>query len=297
MIKITFEQGTSFSPRIIRIVTDSILSQITTAGWLNSAVSEGISIQPTDSILIAYNDGSSGITTDFFQLSIAAGTKIITLSLETASFPQPGATSGKIIISNGTNWIASTSLWPNTVGTASNLLYSNGTSNVYLATGNYGVLVTNSTGVPSISAGGQIPGTRTNDSASAGNCGEYISSTVLVGSAVSLVSGTATNITSISLTAGDWDVSGNIAFVGAAGTTATTGVATINTTSGTAPTIPGAGAYNRVVVSAVNSTIVLPTGSTRISLASTTTVYLIGASAFSGGTSTAYGFIGARRAR
>lgn len=51
--------------------------------------------------------------------------------LSSATYPVAGATSGKIIISDGTNWIASTSIFPNTVGTALHLLLSDGTSNVY----------------------------------------------------------------------------------------------------------------------------------------------------------------------
>src|SRR5574337_1898836 len=53
-----------------------------------------------------------------------------------------------------------------------------------------------------------ILGTTTNDDAAAGYIGEVISSNIAVGSAVSLSSGTIANITSISLTAGDWDVYG-----------------------------------------------------------------------------------------
>jgi hypothetical protein len=60
-------------------------------------------------------------------------------------------------------------------------------------------------GVPAV---GQIPGTATNDDAAAGKLGEIISSNIVVGSAVSLTTNTPANITSLSLTAGDWDVWG-----------------------------------------------------------------------------------------
>lgn len=45
----------------------------------------------------------------------------------------------------------------------------------------------------------QIRGTGTNDNATAGFVGEYISSTILAGAAVNVSNNTATNITSISL--------------------------------------------------------------------------------------------------
>lgn len=44
--------------------------------------------------------------------------------------PTVGA-ANTIIISNGTSWVSSTSLWPNTVGTSGKILISNGTNNVY----------------------------------------------------------------------------------------------------------------------------------------------------------------------
>ncbi len=303
MIKITFEQGTSFSPRIVRIVTDSILSQITTAGWLNSAVNEGISIQPTDSVLIAYNDGSGATTTNYFQVSISPSTKQVTLSLETANFPQPGATSGSIVISNGTAWISSTSLWPNTVGTASNILYSNGTANTYLATANYGVLVTSATGVPSISAGGQIPGTRTNDDATSGNIGEIQEVVIPVGSEVTLsVSGTTYNIGNFTLSPGDWDISSSIVFSIGSGAVTVSYSAALSTTSATLPTLPANGRMTQMQEAVTGPfDISIPVGSvSRVSVAaSTTSIFLLVAKCVYTGTPapTAYGYMLARRVR
>src|SRR5690349_16625741 len=64
-----------------------------------------------------------------------------------------------------------------------------------------------------------LAGTATNDDAAAGKIGEYIESEVLSGSAVSLTTNTAANITSISLTAGDWDVWGAAVYQLGSGTT------------------------------------------------------------------------------
>ena len=55
---------------------------------------------------------------------------------------------------------------------------------------------------------GQLPGTATNDNATAGNVGEYIASVVSGGSPITLVTGVWTNFTSIALSAGDWEVTG-----------------------------------------------------------------------------------------
>jgi hypothetical protein len=141
-------------------------------------------------------------------------------------------------------------------------------------------------------------GTATNDSAASGYIGEYVSSTVAFGSAVSLTSASASNITSISLTAGDWDVWGNVGFAPSGITSYTSQSAYITTTSVTDPGPPNGGAY------ATNN----PTGNgggfnvlsglyTRISLSTTTTVYLGALVSWTGGTMKAYGAIGARRVR
>lgn len=142
---------------------------------------------------------------------------------------------------------------------------------------------------------GQFPGTTTNDTSTAGNIGEYISSTVLVGSAVALTTATTINVTSISLTAGDWDVSG-VVYTNNSGSLSSIEAA-INTTSATLPTRPGAGMTSLMNLSAgIASNLGVPITTGRISLASTTTVFLVTNATFTGSCS-AYGFIGARRAR
>lgn len=144
----------------------------------------------------------------------------------------------------------------------------------------------------------QVHGVTTNSSAAAGLVGEYISSTVLVGAAVALTTATPATVTSISLTAGDWDVSANVAFNPAAGTTITVQTGGISTTAATLPVSPGAGAYATFAASfTASASDVFPVGVTRLSLAGTTTVYLVAQASFGTSTMGAYGFIGARRAR
>jgi len=141
-------------------------------------------------------------------------------------------------------------------------------------------------------------GTTTNNNAAAGHIGEFISATVLAGSSVGLTTTTPADVTSISLTAGDWDVWGTVAFNPAGGTVTSQAAAWISTTSHTIPTQPNAGAYiNLPIASTGGSAPTLPTGTTRLSLASTTMVYLSCYSVFTTSTLGAYGFIGARRVR
>ena len=143
-----------------------------------------------------------------------------------------------------------------------------------------------------------LKGTTTNDSAAAGKIGEIIESTVLVGSAVSLTTATAADVTSISLTAGDWDVWGNVGLSLNAATTHTRFDAWISATSATFPTPPNGGA-----ISGIRATMetgiaqFLSTGTTRVSIALTTTYYLSARCSFAVNTLAAYGYIGARRVR
>ena len=145
---------------------------------------------------------------------------------------------------------------------------------------------------------GQLPGTATNDNASAGNVGEFISSTTDAGSAVSLTTGTPANVTSISLTAGDWDVTASAYFDTAATTSYTQLVSSISTTSATLNTTAGRYSnWNTAATVLGTSEISANVPTVRISIASTTTVYLVARAAFTVSTMSAYGFIGARRVR
>lgn len=139
---------------------------------------------------------------------------------------------------------------------------------------------------------GGIVGTTTNDNATTGKVGEFVSNVVPLASAVSCTTATARNVTSISLTAGDWDICGNIGYV-------VSGIATglqgwISLTSATAPNY----SLTSILTSATSvasSAYVVPT--LRVSITSTTTVYLSCTATFSTSTVTACGTISARRVR
>lgn len=75
MITVTFEAG-NMNVRIVRIVTDSTLAELTTAGWYSQTPPN--QLQPSDEVEINYNDGSGGTVTGFFTVSISAG--VVTLA-------------------------------------------------------------------------------------------------------------------------------------------------------------------------------------------------------------------------
>lgn len=144
-----------------------------------------------------------------------------------------------------------------------------------------------------------LVGTTTNDAADAGIVGELADSVITVGSAVSLTSTTAANVTSLSLSAGDWDVYGTVQYDIAGTTTSSDMTGGINTTSATLPT---AGSENNTY----NVTAAFGTGSSyftcvmprvRVSLAGTTSVYLIARATFAISTFKAFGRLTARRVR
>lgn len=142
-------------------------------------------------------------------------------------------------------------------------------------------------------------GTVAGGNAIAGNVGEYLSATRLVGTAVALTTSITTDILAMSLTAGDWDVNGSIVFQGAGGALQQNASCWITTASATLPALPNGGGESIWVGTqpAANQTMALPVGPMRINVAATTTVYLSCNAAYSPGTLVAYGFIGARRRR
>jgi hypothetical protein len=143
-----------------------------------------------------------------------------------------------------------------------------------------------------------ITGTTTNNNATAGDIGEEVEGVVLQASAITLASGTAANITSISLPAGDWDVEGDFALNKAAGSTTQYEAACISITSLTFPAPGSFGRSDQLAAMFDNFPFSFPIGKVRLSLASTTTVYLVGYCIFSGtGAVTAWGGIIARRVR
>lgn len=141
--------------------------------------------------------------------------------------------------------------------------------------------------------GGVATGIIRASSPSAGFIGEQIRATVASGSAVSLTNNTSANVTSISLTAGIWDVSSNCCF-GGSPTGFTGSTSSISTTSATGGTIGDNSVGNPTAPAGANTSLVIP--SYRLSLtAASTTVYLVAFGLFSGGTLNAFGRISATR--
>jgi hypothetical protein len=137
--------------------------------------------------------------------------------------------------------------------------------------------------------------------AAAGMIGEYIFSEILVASQVAMTTNVGVNVTSISLTPGDWDITSSVVYNTASTTSVTFLAGAINTNTAALPTAPARGALALItqpagVVPGAGNTYSL-NAARRYSLAATTTVYLVARALFTLGTLNVFGFIGARRAR
>lgn len=200
-----------------------------------------------------------------------------------------GSTSGQAIVSTGAS---SAPAWGGiAVSSLTGLGTGVGTALGATVTGSGGIVLGTA---PTITTP-NIVGTATNNNASAGSVGEYVTAT---GTAVSLTTGTAANITSISLTAGDWDVWGSVLWQPAGSTTMTGWNAQISQTSATfSPALPSPTAFTEAFAPPAGSIEAGAVPLQRISVASTTTVFLVANAAFSVSTLTASGILSARRRR
>ena len=147
---------------------------------------------------------------------------------------------------------------------------------------------------------GQIPGIATSSLASVGNIGEYASTSLVQGSALTLSTGAGTSLLALPLSAGDWDVWGSAIARSGALTVVTllsAGIATAVTT-----TVPGvvSGFGAQVGLGAGLSGIAdtsVNVGPGRVSLAAAGTAYLVASFAFATSTASVYGILQARRRR
>lgn len=144
---------------------------------------------------------------------------------------------------------------------------------------------------PATTAG--IVGTTAANNANTGSIGEFA---VANGSAIPLTTSTATNVTSLTLTAGDWDVNGSVLIQAASSTIISNALAGV---SGASATLPTAGNYWQFGIGplAASATVSQTVPTLRINSATSFTVYLIAFSSFTVSTCTASGTIRARRVR
>jgi hypothetical protein len=129
--------------------------------------------------------------------------------------------------------------------------------------------------------------------AAAGQIGEVVNASQPANQA--MVTGVAMNVTSLSLTAGDWNIEGNVFIAASVGMTNAN--SSCSTTSG-ALDPPGVPGRMQILNSGGTLTSVcMPTGGKFLSFSAPTAIYLVAMATFTSGTCNAQGSIHARRAR
>jgi hypothetical protein len=212
-----------------------------------------------------------------------------------------GSTSGQAIVSTGPSsapgWTAVANAGANTnITSLTGLTTPLGTwagglgANNSASTG----IVVFSSGMATVTTTPLIGGVTNGACASAGNIGECKNSNIPSGSSVSLVNGTAKDVTSVSLTAGNWLCYGNVLFTPGGTTVTSAEVGFITSTSNTIPTTPNAGSYaalSNLPNTAGGNSDALPVGMIMENVTTTTSVYLDAYSNFTVSTMNAYGYI------
>jgi hypothetical protein len=165
--------------------------------------------------------------------------------------------------------------------TINQILYSSSNNVISgLTTANSGVVDTTSVGVPQVdttnfavlSTGVQVKGNNTNTAPPAGFLGEAIRN--YQSTAVSLTSGTTASVTSISITAGIWDVSALVQYTVDATTSMTKAQVSINTTQSVINANFGDQTSSFQTAASVGMTPFLANPSFRVLLSGTTTYWL-----------------------
>ncbi len=246
-------------------------------------------------LIIATGTVSAGVCPTLMKWSTANSSGVVTLGMTLDSTqnlvlanPLSAGSGGTGITSLGTG--VATALGQNVTGSGG-IVLANGPT-----------FITSTVTAPSVtfSSTSGIIGTTTNNNAAAGSVGEEVESIITLASGgVSLTNATSADVTSISLTAGDWDVWGNVGF---SGNGATLTAYTYGWISSTSATTPDAAYQSQLAFSANGATftqgsIAFCAPGRRFSLTTTTTIYLSVNSGFSVSTEFAFGAIYARRRR
>ena len=201
-----------------------------------------ISASPTAAGNILIGDGAAFLSRGVIGDASLVSSGVITVTGIRGTTISAVPTSGAILIGNGTTFATRV-----VIGDAS--LVSTGLITV---TGTGGVSFTSY----STAARGQLLGTGTNDTANAGNIGELQTSFVSSSSPVTSTNATAVNLTSVTISAGDWDVWGNFSLV----TVSTAPQVAVGWISTVSAAIPDLSRHAGVSASATNTVLAAGTG-------------------------------------
>jgi hypothetical protein len=272
--------GTPISPTDADAFWDELDAEITDS--LSRSGKGGMSAD-----LDMNNNDINEIKTAVFQGSTSGNTTLIATAIAgTTTLMLPAATD---------TLVTQTQLDAKAAGAASST--DNAAARYDSTTGkiiqNSALIIADTTGAISRAGGGGIPiqGSNTNSTTAAGDVGQLLED---IDNNVSLTTATATNISSISLTAGNWLIFGGVLFTGTGTTQATELWASINTV--TATNVFTQGQCVRLRGSTYTDPLLgFPLGPLPVSLSGTTTYYLNAQANFTVSTLTCSGKIYAIR--
>jgi hypothetical protein len=112
-----------------------------------------------------------------------------------------------------------------------------------------------------------------------------------------MTTGTAANVSSASLTAGDWDIQCDVNYVPAGSTTMSGMIASVSTITNTHDFTLGVLTAYQGISTVAGQSWIIATPVVRKTFTSTTTVYCVASAGFNISTLAASGFMRARRAR
>lgn len=305
----------------VTLTTPATGSTLTILDNKTFTVNNTLTLSATDGGSVAFGGGGT-VTYTTNNLSVFASTTSAQLAGVISDETGTGSLvfSSSPVLTTPNLGTPSSLVGTNITGTASGLTAGTVTTNANLtgditSSGNATTTAATQANIATLSrtAGVSVHGTNTNDNASAGYVGEHLFQNTLRSSPVSLSTGTAANVlgTALTLTAGDWDLSGYVAFKGSSSAVmqilghATTQSATLG---GTAPSndIGISDARDGCVASlsqtsgldsASGNDLSLALAPMRVTLSGSQTIYLIAFAVFSVGTVSAYGRLDARRVR
>jgi hypothetical protein len=273
----------------VALPNGSIIPSFLSAGspsWNSSGMLTTTGLTVTGDVVLPINSISAGAIADGAIMNADISNSAGIANTKLAGSPTAANTANTIVLRDASGNFAANTITSNLTGIATNATNLQGASGSipYQSALNTTAMLANSatTGVILTATSGGAPvwatdhrGTSTNNNAAAGFVGEIVVSQVTTN--VAVTQNVVTNITSISLTAGDWDVSGSVMLsYTTTNSTNFTLQGGINTTSAT---LGAQDTYSQIMVHAGNTgslTQSFATPVVRLSLAATTTVFLVG---------------------
>lgn len=235
------------------------------------------SVSLTNQVSGILPQGNLTLAPTFTQASIGSVTQTSSAGGAAYTMRWPGAQGalGTTNVNDGAGNLSWQSILVNPMNSSGDMIVGSGSGIVQrLSLGTVGQVLSVNSGSATQAWGTGLRGTTIGDNPATGFVGEFVSAG-LSGSSIPGATSTLTMISQITLTPGDWDVQGVGAFQAGASTATSQLVFTVSLSSASFDLTGAGGITLFPLVVAPSGAIYLPTGERRISIGSTTSVYLL----------------------